>query len=326
MIDRPRHATLIINPISGTRSKHGIADIVISRLSRDGWVVTPVYTSGPGDATEIAAGAAADGAHAVIAAGGDGTVNEIATALCDTGTALGIIPCGSGNGLARHLNIPTDTHDAIEALAGGRILRADYATVNNRRFFCTFGVGFDAEVSERFAGKNRRGLMTYMLSTLETYRRYCPDVYTIETDGRTLTREALLVAVCNASQYGNNAFIAPGASVVDGLLDVIILHSGSPLSEMRMGLDMMAGTLGKNTTVDMIQTQSLTITRSTSGAAHIDGEPVPDFGTSFSIRCHPGALNVIVPETIRPFKPLLTPLNSLLQDLRYTFINIFGNR
>ena len=138
-----KRCRLIVNPISGTRSKQGLGEALAARLGPD-WTVETCPTEYAGHATTLAAEAAAAGYDAVIAAGGDGTVNETARALCGTATALGIIPCGSGNGLARHLNIPVDNVASLDIIAGGRTLDVDTGSVNGRPFFCTFGVGFDA--------------------------------------------------------------------------------------------------------------------------------------------------------------------------------------
>lgn len=180
------------------------------------------YTTGHGDATRLTTDAASKGYRAVIAAGGDGTVNEIATALCGTSTALGIIPVGSGNGLARHLGLPLDVTEAIEVIAKDNIIDCDYGTANGRPFFCTFGVGFDAAVSEKFAHQKRRGKLSYIKSAISEYVSYNPQTYTISANGQILTQKAFIVACCNASQYGNNAYIAPTASITDGLLDITI--------------------------------------------------------------------------------------------------------
>ena len=138
-----------------------------------------------------------------------------------------------------------------------------------------------------------------------------------------MTHKALLVAVCNASQYGNNAYIAPGASMLDGLFDVLILHSDNPLSAVRLGLDMMAGTLGSNAGVDMIRTSSLTITSLSDDISHIDGEPVESLGERFVLECRPATLRVFVPENIPAFTPLITPLQAFGRDILLTFSHLF---
>ena len=157
-----RKLLLIINPISGTDNKEKIEPLVRKYLEPLGYKIRVDYTCAHGDATRLAHWAVDNGYFGVIAAGGDGTVNETAIALCDTDTALAIIPCGSGNGLARHLGIPIGITDSIKIISEGHILACDYGSVNRRPFFCTFGVGFDAAVSETFAKQRRRGKFSYL--------------------------------------------------------------------------------------------------------------------------------------------------------------------
>ena len=216
MIDR---CLLIVNPASGTVSKHRIIPHVLRRLERMGLRCDVAPTRRPGHATELARKAVDDGYELVLACGGDGTVNEIATGLCGTSAAMGIIPAGSGNGLARHLGIPVDIDSSLRVIKKQNIIAADYGTANGRPFFCTFGVGFDAAVSERCARQKRRGIMMYLKTTINEYVRFMPEEYIIEANGRVLTEKAFLVVCCNASQYGNNAFVAPQASVTDGELE-----------------------------------------------------------------------------------------------------------
>lgn len=318
-----RKALLIINPISGTKGKKGLPEKVANALAPEGWHVETVLTACSGDATRLAKEAVAQGFDSVVAAGGDGTVNETAKALCHTGVSLGILPCGSGNGLARHLSIPIDVDGALEVIARGNTLDADFASVNGRPFFCTFGVGFDAAVSDRFARQPRRGKLTYLRSTLLTYLQYHPQEYTIRINDLTITEKAFLVAVCNASQYGNNAYIAPAASITDGLLDVTLIHAGNPLSSVKMGIDMMAGMLGSNARIESFRTSKLTISRKEHGPAHLDGEPVADIADVMELECHKAALRVFAPEHLPPFRPLLTPINAMMQDLRIAINHLF---
>lgn len=220
---------MIVNPASGTVSKHRIVPHVCKRLDKLGVRYDVSATRYPGHAVELARKAAADGYDVVIAVGGDGTVNEVATGLVGSTTALAIVPTGSGNGLARHLGIPVDVDSSIRVLAKKNVITADYGTANDRPFFCTFGVGFDAAVSERCARQKRRGILMYLKNTVNEYINFSPEEYVIEANGQVITDRAFLVVACNASQYGNNAFVAPEASVTDGELDITIVHAGLSL-------------------------------------------------------------------------------------------------
>lgn len=316
---------LIINPISGTKSKAGLDRLVVHTLNGIGYKVEVTYTNGHGDATKLAKEAVERGFDAVLAAGGDGTVNETAAALCGTGVTLGILPCGSGNGLARHLGIPIDPREGLKVILENSPMNIDYATVNGKKFFCTCGIGFDAAVSQAFASKKTRGPLTYIQSTIETFAGYRPESYTIMANGEKLTEKAFLVAVCNASQYGNNAYIAPSASITDGLLDVTIVHYDNPLTTALVGVDMFTGMIEKNMLIHTFRTDNLTIIRENSGLAHIDGEPM-ELDCKLGINCEPGGLKVFTPTAVRPFRPIITPVSAMLNDLKITLSHIFDKK
>lgn len=318
-MDRQR-ALLIINPISGTESKRGLESLVSRSLDMD---IEVAWTGGRGDATRLACSAVDRGLHTVIAAGGDGTVNETARALCGSHTALGILPCGSGNGLARHLGIPVDIDAAIEIIGRRHIERCDYGMADDLPFFCTFGVGFDAAVSHKFATARRRGRLTYVRDTLQEYLSYSPEIYSISApEVGLITERAFLVAVCNASQYGNNAYIAPNASMTDGLLDVTIVHSGNPLTTALVGMDLLTGSIESNTQVHNFRTPALTITRNQPGPVHLDGEPA-EMDTHICLQCRPSALSIYTPGISEEFKPIITPMRALMRDIHYAIRHIF---
>lgn len=311
-----RKALLIVNPVSGTRSKRGLAEHVAETLSHSGVAVESVMTEGKGHAVELTSRAVADGLDMVISAGGDGTVNEIASALAHTGTSLGILPLGSGNGLARSLGIPQDVDEALKIIADGKTTVCDRGLVNGQPFYCTFGVGFDAAVSEKFAKQKRRGRITYVQSVFKEFLKYQPQPYAIAVNGNIITERAFLIAVCNASQYGNNAYIAPNAKLSDGFLDLIVIHDGSPLSTMLVGVDLLTGFIDRNTRIETFRISSATITRLTDGPVHFDGDPFT-MGKSLDIVCDASALSVFSNGNLSEFKPIVSPLKSMISDLRY---------
>lgn len=314
---------LVINPISGTAKKEGLAEIVTQRLSETlGMEVDVRITGGKGDAKRFAQDAVTQGYYGVVAMGGDGTVNEVASGLCDSDVALGIIPLGSGNGLARHLEIPIDLNLSLDVIAENNVIACDYATVNEIPFFCTFGIGFDAAVSDRFAKQGKRGKLMYVKSAVEEYLKYRPKEYTIRANNKEFTQKAFLVACCNASQYGNNAYIAPAANMSDGLLDIIIIHAGSPISTAMLGVDLFTGYINRNTMIQSFQASSAIISRSETGTAHVDGDPI-DLGCVLDIKCHNQKLKIFVPTSRHEMvKPILTPIDSLLSDISITVSNL----
>ena len=161
-----KRIVFVVNPISGTQGKKAILKWIDERLDQSIYDYSIVKTEYAGHATQIAANAVQEKVDVVVAIGGDGTINEIARSLVHTNTALGIIPCGSGNGLARHLRIPMEPKAAIDVLNRGHELCIDYGKINNIPFFCTCGVGFDAFISLKFADSGKRGLLTYLENTL----------------------------------------------------------------------------------------------------------------------------------------------------------------
>lgn len=310
-----KRTLLIINPISGTLPKDGLEERVRVRLAPAGFDVSTFETEHPGHGAEIAARAKADGYDAVIVAGGDGTVNEVASALRSGRTALGILPFGSGNGLARHIYGSIDVDHALDIIARAETSQCDYGTINDIPFFCTFGLGFDARVSREFAGMHTRGLATYIRSAVQEYLKYTPQEYEIYTGEGGVRVKAFIVAVCNASQYGNNAFIAPGASIHDGLLDITVIHSGNPLTRAGAALELFTGRLDRNLLIQTLRVRSATI-HHLPGPGHIDGDPrmMPE---TMRVKCHQGDLLMFTDPDKPPFRPFLTPMESLRDDSTY---------
>ncbi|MCH5236940.1 MAG: diacylglycerol kinase family lipid kinase [Muribaculaceae bacterium] len=315
-----KKALLIINPVSGTRSKHGLGKFVTTRLSESDIKVKTALTKKSGDAMKMAREAAESGFDMVITAGGDGTVNEVANGLAFTDCRLGILPFGSGNGLARSLGIPQDIYAALKVIEDSHSVCCDRGLANGKPFYCTFGIGFDATVSEKFANEKRRGRSTYIRSVLREFLNYKSQSYAILIDGKVITEKALIIAVCNASQYGNNAYIAPKAKLTDGFLDITVVHSGNPFSNIFVGVDLMAGNIDKNRSIETFKTPSVTITRLSDGPVHLDGEPL-QMGHKIDIVCEPATLNVFAPEKEIMFRPIVSPLRAMFDDIRYDLMD-----
>ncbi|MDE7414396.1 MAG: diacylglycerol kinase family lipid kinase [Muribaculaceae bacterium] len=314
---------VIINPHSGTLSKEGVDKSILHEAAKYSLSTDIRFTTAPGDATRLAQEAIGEGYYGVVACGGDGTVNETARALCGSKVALGIIPMGSGNGLARHLNIPLTLSGAMKVIAEDRVIPCDYASANGEPFFCTFGVGFDAEVTHKFNKSPKRGLTTYLHTTIDEFIKYQPEEYTIIANGNVLTENALLIACCNASQYGNNAYIAPEASIKDGLLDITIIHKGSPIKLALAGIDLLTGLVGKTTKASTFRTPELTIIRKSPGPAHLDGEPA-SMNEEIRVKCHPGELLLFTNARksqyralLSPQIPFISPFVLTMQDIGY---------
>jgi diacylglycerol kinase (ATP) len=268
-----KRVRFIINPISGTVSKSGIPEAIDEYLDKSKFSYEILETQYAGQAEEMSRKAAADGIDIVVAIGGDGTVNEVARGITHTSTALGIIPCGSGNGLARHLLIPINIKKSLEIINACEIQDLDYGNINGHDFFCTCGMGFDAFISFKFAEAGKRGPITYVQQVLESGLKYKPQTYELSTDEDTTTYKALLVTCANASQYGNNAYIAPQASMSDGLMDVVIMEPFDFLEAPQIAIDIFSKTLDKSSRIKTFRTRHLHVHRSKEGPIHFDGEP-----------------------------------------------------
>lgn len=298
MTDKKR-IVFVVNPISGTQGKKAILKWIDERLDRSIYDYSIVKTEYAGHASQIAAAAVQDKVDVVVAIGGDGTINEIARSLVHTDTALGIIPCGSGNGLARHLRIPMEPKAAIEILNQGNDICIDYGKINNIPFFCTCGVGFDAFVSLKFADSGKRGLLTYLENTLHESLTYQPETYIIENEEGTVKHKAFLIACGNASQYGNNAYITPHASLTDGLMDITIMEPFTVLDVPSLSFQLFNKTLDQNSRIKTMRAKKIKIHRQHDGVMHFDGDPLMA-GKELEVEIIPAGLRVIASPKKRP--------------------------
>ncbi|MBO4332015.1 MAG: diacylglycerol kinase family lipid kinase [Paludibacteraceae bacterium] len=285
----------IINPHSGTAEKKELPTLIDQRIDKNKFDVTSVFTEYAGHGKELAAKFAAEGYDAVIACGGDGTINEIASSLTGTGTVFGIVPFGSGNGLARHLHIPLEPADALCTINTYRLQPLDYGVVNDHKFFCTCGAGFDAQIAWEFAQQPTRGLFTYLKLILKGFWRYQPETYIIEADGKIIERKAFVVTFANASQYGNEGYIAPLAETNDGWLDVSIIKPFKWYNVPKLTYQLLTRKLYKNNLLEEFKAKSATLRRKQKGPFHFDGDPV-EFGDTINVKIVADALKVIAGE------------------------------
>lgn len=284
----------IMNPISGTSSKAGIPSLIDSTLDKELFEYEIRMTERAGHASEIATEAKNNHIDIVVAVGGDGTVNEVARSIVHSDTALGIIPCGSGNGLARHLLIPMNIGKSIEIINQCEIHDLDYGVINDYPFFCTCGMGFDAFISLKFAEAGKRGPLTYIENVLREGLKYEPETYTVMADDETSQHKAFLISCANASQYGNNAYIAPQASMSDGLMDVIIMEPFGLIDAPQISIEMFNKTLNKNNSkIKTFRCKKLHVHRDTPGAIHYDGDPVMT-GADIDVELKPKGIKIVV--------------------------------
>ena len=268
------HIVAIINPVSGTGSKDKIPRLIDTVVDHEKNDVSIIMTEYPGHASEIAAQAVNDGIDVVVAIGGDGTVNEVGSSLVGTDTTMAIVPCGSGNGLARHLRISMNASRALQVLNNGVTGSFDCCTVNGKPFFCTCGMGFDAAVSYKFSNDGTRGFITYIKTTLTEFFKYKAQDYIIDIDGVQMEERAFVIACCNAAQYGNNAYIAPRATMQDGLIDVTVMHGFSLAESPLIGARLFFRSLDKDRHVSIYRGKRVIIERKNEDIMHIDGDPL----------------------------------------------------
>jgi diacylglycerol kinase (ATP) len=288
---------IIINPISGgvrpgeARARAELASAVVDRHGDPAEVFV---TERAGHARDLTRAAVARGSRLVMAWGGDGTINEVASALAFGEIPLGIVPAGSGNGLARQLGVKKQPADAIRLAIAAQPRRIDLGELGDRLFVNAAGVGFDAYVASRFNERSgRRGLMTYALITANALRTYEPREYAITTSEGSVRVRAIIVTAANSAEFGNGACIAPGARVDDGLLDLVVIAERSRLRTL-VGLPrLFNGTVNRVPGCSIRRVPRATIESDRPMAFHVDGEPMTG-GTTLLLRIHPAALNVCV--------------------------------
>ena len=292
---------VIINPISGTGGRPDIArqraELAATSLEARGVEPQVFVTERAGHARELALSLVNQGVSCVVAWGGDGTINEVASALAFTQTALGIVPSGSGNGLARELGIPFVPQEALGIAVGGADRVIDAGELDGHLFFNIAGIGLDARVAHRFAvnGLVRRGFARYLEITLRELMAFQPQHHTVAVDGEALRMPTLLIAIANSRQYGNGAIIAPEARLDDGQLDVIVIGARSPLRAMLQIPRVFMGQVARVPDVTIRRGATVEIDSAEPVVYHVDGEPFVG-GAAICARVRPNALRVRVVE------------------------------
>lgn len=285
----------IVNPKSGPFGKTNWIALATKMLAQD-FDLEFQYTTHRGHACELAQRAVAGGIRTIVAVGGDGTVNEVASALVGTNAALAILPLGSGNGLARDLRLyDLLPFKAIEAIRHGHRLTIDYGRIHGVPFFCTCGVGFDAYVSYLFADSKRRGFASYNWLCLREYFRYKSHTFVLEHDGIVERRKAFVVNCANIRQFGYNAYIAPQADFQDGLLNITIVKPFGFFAAVVLALRLFTRTIDRARYIETFTCSQLKITAPAGVPFHYDGDPV-EMPSQVTVEVVPQGLNVIVPK------------------------------
>lgn len=285
----------IINPASGKlRRDPSFAARLEVKTKRNGVAGEIQFTRFATHATELAASGAEQGFDCVVAVGGDGTMNEVAQGLVHKDCLMGLVPCGSGNGLGRHLGIIGGIDRSLQILAHGVVKEIDTGSVNGYRFFNVMGIGFDAEISQRFNRMAFRGLPSYVGVGVKAFFSYRPRHYHVRSAHASERTTAWMVSVANSSQFGNNAFIAPRAQVDDGELDLICLRPLHPLGVVPLTFRLFARNIDKSSHAITMRSDAFTIECEGSSIIHTDGE-VYRTGSVLQIATHPKSLKIMVP-------------------------------
>lgn len=289
-----KNILFIINPISGGKGKRRIPDFIDRYLDKEKFNANFVFTEYIGHAAELADEAASKNFDIIVAAGGDGTINEVATKVLKHNIVLGVLPLGSGNGLARFLNIPKNLRHAILTINAFKIDQIDTAAFNGKCFFNLAGMGFDAHLSSAFSKDKKRGLAGYVKLGFQEVFNYSAEQYLLNIDGVEYNRKAFAISIANSSQYGNDVFISPNASVKDGLLDICIIKPFSILKLPVLSYVMLKGTAETSDMIEIIRGQNIKITREHAGPVHVDGEPL-QMSADIEVNINPLSLKVIIP-------------------------------
>jgi len=280
----------IINPISGTGKQKNIELLLNTYLDFEKFQLHTRYTGYAGHASKLAKEAMNEKYDAVLAVGGDGTINEIARSLTGSVVALAIIPCGSGNGLARHLGIPMKPVDAIKWLNMASCKKIDTVKINQDFFVNVGGIGFDAFISDQFEKMKTRGFQTYAKAVIKGFFTYPEQKFTVIQNNQKYFLKGFMLSFANSTQFGNNAFIAPNACIDDGQINLILIKKPKWFQVIGLAIKIFT----KRTERSSLFTQLIGnefLIHQNQKLAHVDGEPIT-IGKKIHLKVNPTSLHV----------------------------------
>jgi YegS/Rv2252/BmrU family lipid kinase len=286
--------SFIINPISGGINKDTFPTLIHKHIDKNKFDIEIHFTKSAHHNQELAEAAVRNKKDIIVAVGGDGTINHVAKFVTGSSSIFGMIPMGSGNGLARHLNISLNHTLALKTINNLKTVKIDTGKANDLFFINVAGAGFDAHVSGMFATASTRGFMSYAKITLNEFAQYKPHEYTLVIDGKPINEKAFIVCVANGSQYGNNAFIAPNADLTDGIFEVSLIKPFRKRAMPFLGLDLFRKKFNDSKFVSTYRGKHIIIKRPKAEVVNIDGEPVM-MDKDLTIEISPSSLNVIIP-------------------------------
>lgn len=309
-----KKVVFIINPKSGIGKKSIVEKEITTEIDTESIDFEIIYTKYRGHAKEIAERFSGK-TDAIVAVGGDGTVNEIGSALVGSETALAIIPVGSGNGLARELNIPLRTSQAISVINNMHTRKIDVMKLNAYYSLNVAGVGFDSFISHKFSTAKRRGPLQYMRLITQEFPAYKSQEYTLNIDGHFFKRNAFLISFANSAQWGNNIRISPNAQVDDGLIDVCIVANFPNYAVPALLVSLLAQAIDKNKYDEIIHAKEVELMNEEPLLGHVDGEPIMIEPHS-KISILPLSLNVVVPDEEFFKSSIFSPLREIIPQFQ----------
>ncbi len=286
----------IVNPISGHHDKSKFPSIVEKLIDKDKYDYTITLTEYGGHAVELTKQAIENQYDIIVAVGGDGTINEVATTMIGASQTFAIVPYGSGNGLARHLHLPLKPDKVItEVINKGVKSKIDTAAMNGVPYISIAGVGFDAIIADFFAQDPHRGIKTYVKLVTKEYLHFQPKKYHLILDGKEeIDCEPFFISFANSNQFGSNAVVSPTASLNDGLLDVCIFKKPNMLQVPYVATRLLTKKIDRTHFVDIHKAQKIQVIRENDEIANIDGEAVM-MPKDITVEINPLSLNILLP-------------------------------
>lgn len=288
-------SAIIVNPTAGRKRRRRKMTHFFKWLQSEYPQLKIVKTQYAGHASEITKDLLSNGYNTIIAAGGDGTLNEIAREMIHHPANLGIMPAGSGNGLARHLGIPNNPFKAWDIIQKNHVVAIDSAMLNDIPFFSIAGTGFDAMVASEFAQMNGRGFINYLRATIKLYFKYKPRKYKVILNNEVYACKALFISFANSNQFGYNTSIAPSADLSDGMLDVCIMQKVPVGNTPLVAPKLFTKRLDRSRYLHIIQSSSVRILRKKPGFIHIDGDPQMLHEKEIRLNVLPSSINILAP-------------------------------
>lgn len=283
---------VIYNPFSGRKKVKDLPKLIERHIDHSLFDVSIWPTEKADDVLLLTEKAIKEKADIVMGAGGDGTINQIASRLVNTGIALGVIPLGSGNGFARHFKMPLDTAKAISEIGKYKVKPIDTVWFNRHCMINIGGIGFDAHISSAFANKKKRGLQGYV-KTIIGQLNYKSQFYQVYKNGKRVWEgNAFMIAIANATQWGNNVMVHPGALPDDGEFNVVVLKKFTSIDLPFIVSSLMKGNLHKNKHSEVFVGSDFVIRRENEGPVHVDGEPIW-LGKEINVNIEPSSLKIL---------------------------------